>query len=125
LETTSYLRLHTFSKRDAGRPRGYAPTAIAKNYYHKKGIEFDIYNIIFFHDMTFPDMKQINKQLLIFIISLLSIYYAHATHIIGGEINYRCLGNNKYQISLTVYRDCFYGVPPFDPFASIGIFSKD
>jgi gliding motility-associated-like protein len=75
--------------------------------------------------MTFSDMKQINKQLFIFIISLLSMYYAQATHIIGGEINYKCLGNNKYQIALTVYRDCFYGVPPFDPRASIGVFSND
>jgi len=49
---------------------------------------------------------------------------ARATHIVGGEILYQCLGNDNYQITLTVYRDCYNGAPgaPFDPVASIGIF---
>ena len=45
-----------------------------------------------------------------------------ASHIVGGEMNYRFLGNNDYEITLTVYRDCFNGIPPFDDPASIGIF---
>lgn len=45
-----------------------------------------------------------------------------ATHIVGGEITYKCLGNNQYEITLTVYRDCYTGVPPFDNPASIGVF---
>ena len=45
-----------------------------------------------------------------------------ATHIVGGELNYKYLGNNIYQINLTVYRDCYNGVPPFDNPASVGIF---
>ncbi len=52
---------------------------------------------------------------------LLSIT-TQATHIVGGEMNYRCLGNNQFEISLTVFRDCFNGVPLFDAVASIGIF---
>jgi gliding motility-associated-like protein len=31
---------------------------------------------------------------------------AKATHIVGGEIRYECLGNDEYRISLQVYRDC-------------------
>ncbi|HMP13046.1 MAG TPA: hypothetical protein PKD70_04145, partial [Saprospiraceae bacterium] len=31
----------------------------------------------------------------------------HATHIVGGEIGYKCLGSNQYEITLKVYRDCF------------------
>jgi len=46
-----------------------------------------------------------------------------ATHIVGGELNYRYLGNNVYRISLTVYRDCYNGIPPFDDPASVGIFN--
>ena len=46
-----------------------------------------------------------------------------ATHIVGGEMNYTCLGNDMYEISLTVFRDCDTGVPDFDDPASIGIFS--
>lgn len=29
-----------------------------------------------------------------------------ATHLVGGEITYSCLGNNDYEITLTIYRDC-------------------
>ena len=46
----------------------------------------------------------------------------YATHIVGGEMNYRCLGNDQYEISLTIFRDCDTGVPWFDNPASIGIF---
>ena len=39
-------------------------------------------------------------------------------------MNYRYLGNNKYQITLTVYRDCINGRAPFDDPASIGVFDE-
>jgi gliding motility-associated-like protein len=41
---------------------------------------------------------------------------------VGGEITYRCLGNNSYEITLTVYRDCYNGVPFFDNPAIVGIY---
>lgn len=44
-----------------------------------------------------------------------------ATHIIGGEINYRCLGNNRYEITLQLFRDCDTGVPWFEDPALIQI----
>lgn len=47
---------------------------------------------------------------------------AQATHIVGGEMTYVKLPNNSYAITMTIYRDCFYGVPPFDDPASIGVF---
>lgn len=60
------------------------------------------------------------------IISVLLLFLfstgAKATHIVGGEIYYDCLGNNDYQITLKVYRDCINGIPPFDDPAAIGIF---
>ncbi len=31
---------------------------------------------------------------------------ANATHIMGSDISYRCLGGNYYQIIVTAYRDC-------------------
>lgn len=49
---------------------------------------------------------------------------AVATHIVGGELNYRYQGNNVYDIQLTVYRDCFNGQAQFDDPASIGIFNS-
>jgi gliding motility-associated-like protein len=62
---------------------------------------------------------------LFFIISLsfcLVPMKGYSTHIVGGEMNYRYLGNNRYEIRLTVYRDCRHGIPPFDFPASIGVF---
>lgn len=38
-------------------------------------------------------------------------HQAEATHIVGGEMRYRCLGGNFYRIYLTVRRDCFNGAP--------------
>ncbi len=46
-----------------------------------------------------------------------------ATHIVGGEMTYACLGNNQYRVNLTIFRDCYYGVPWFDNPASIGVFN--
>lgn len=47
---------------------------------------------------------------------------SYATHIVGGEMNYRCLGNNQYEISLIIFRDCDTGIPWFDNPAAIGVF---
>lgn len=49
----------------------------------------------------------------------------NATHIVGGEITYKCLGNNQYEVTLIVYRDCYTGVPWFDDPASIGVFDAN
>jgi gliding motility-associated-like protein len=48
-----------------------------------------------------------------------------ATHIVGGEVTYQCLGNDQYRIRLTVYRDCYNGVPWFDDPAFIGIYDQN
>jgi gliding motility-associated-like protein len=67
----------------------------------------------------------------IFILFACALFYfptkIFATHIIGGEITYKCLGNNKFIISLTVYRDCKNGSPsaPFDDPAYLGFFLQN
>ena len=50
---------------------------------------------------------------------------AFATHIVGGEMTYTCLGNNQYEITLTVYRDCYNGVPWFDNPAYVAIYNAN
>ena len=47
-----------------------------------------------------------------------------ATHIVGGGLTYRCLGGDQYEVTLNVYRDCFFGASnaQFDDPVSIGIF---
>ena len=47
-----------------------------------------------------------------------------ATHIIGGEVNYTCLGNDQYEVTLQLFRDCDTGVPPFDDPAEIDVLDQ-
>lgn len=35
---------------------------------------------------------------------------AGASHIVGGEITYVCLGTNRYQITVSIFRDCLGGI---------------
>ncbi len=48
-----------------------------------------------------------------------------ATHIVGGDLTYTCMGDGQYEITLTLRRDCVFGDPEafFDDPASIGIFT--
>jgi gliding motility-associated-like protein len=55
-------------------------------------------------------------------VAVMSFTSLRATHIVGGEIYYDCLGGNNYQVTLKVYRDCINGIPPFDDPAYIGVF---
>jgi gliding motility-associated-like protein len=74
------------------------------------------------------NIKKMFKKLLpffLFVINLFAFFEANATHIVGGELNYKLIGVNKYEIRLTVYRDCWVGVPPFDDPASVGIFNSN
>jgi len=45
------------------------------------------------------------KSILIALFSL-TAFPALATHLVGGEIYYECLGNDEYLVTLKVYRDC-------------------
>jgi gliding motility-associated-like protein len=69
----------------------------------------------------------INKRILFLLPLLLLCFYGKATHIVGGEMNYTCLGNDQYEITLTIFRDCFNGNPNawFDDPASIGVFDEN
>ncbi len=48
-----------------------------------------------------------------------------ATHIVGGEMTYRCLGQNQYEIKLQVFRDCYTGVPDFDSLAWVSVYDAN
>ncbi len=50
---------------------------------------------------------------------------SYATHIVGGEVGYRCLGNDRYELIVRIYRDCAPKTEPFDPVASVGIFDRN
>src|SRR6266446_5440489 len=44
---------------------------------------------------------------------------ASASHIVGGEMSYICLGNDQYQITLKVFRDCFNGQAAYDSYTMV------
>ena len=50
-----------------------------------------------------------------------------ATHIVGGEVGYRCLGNNNFEITLRVFRDLFNAADGayFDDPATIGVYNRE
>ena len=50
------------------------------------------------------------------------IEQAEATHIIGGEMSYRHLDSNVYELTFKIYRDCFNGIPQFDDPTFIYVF---
>lgn len=69
------------------------------------------------------------KKLLFIILLAVSASDSQASHIVGGELYYDCLGNNQYQLTLKLYRDCYctncapFGDPEyltiFDAFGNI------
>jgi gliding motility-associated-like protein len=64
------------------------------------------------------------RAAILFLFSLFFSTNSFATHIVGGEITYQCLGDNTYDITLTVYRDCFNGQPGFDNPATVGVYKS-
>lgn len=58
---------------------------------------------------------------------LLTSTELRSSHIVGGEMSYKCLGGQVYEITLTLRRDCFNGSPEaeFDDPAHIGIFDSE
>lgn len=63
-------------------------------------------------------------QLSIFLV-ISNCFVLRATHIVGGEIYYDCLGNGNYLVTLKIYRDCLNGLAPFDMPAYLSIYSAD
>jgi len=44
--------------------------------------------------------------LFVFLLSLFAVQDTSASHVMGSDIVYKCLGNGKYEILVRVYRDC-------------------
>jgi hypothetical protein len=62
--------------------------------------------------LTIAPLKENNammkrfSHIYLFLILLLFPLMSKATHLIGGNIQYRCLGGNDYEINLYLYSDC-------------------
>ncbi|MBK8345719.1 MAG: PKD domain-containing protein [Bacteroidetes bacterium] len=68
-------------------------------------------------------MKKL-RLLLLLIPMLACIQQVNASHIIGGEIKYECIGENQYLVTLILYRDCT-SLTPFDNPAYMTVFTQD
>lgn len=64
------------------------------------------------------------KQVLATFLLLFFIKSSIATHLVGGELSYKCLGGGQYEITLTIFRDDFNGQAPLDDPATITIFDR-
>ncbi len=68
-------------------------------------------------------MKTLYIRLLMFLaVSITVTSSVYGAHLVGGDISYECMGNNKYQVRLRVYRDCASGGADFDEFAFIAVY---
>jgi gliding motility-associated-like protein len=56
------------------------------------------------------------------IVCLFFSIQSFATHIVGGEIFYDCLGGNRYYVTLKQYLDCCPSCTSQDEIAAIGVF---
>ena len=83
------------------------------------------HNIIKKHD--FITSSRLKLTLLLPCLFFMLPFTADATHIVGGEIGYRCLGGNQYEITLRVFRDCFNANPTafFDDPGIIGVYASN
>lgn len=66
------------------------------------------------------------KRIIYISIFFFLVLQGHATHLIGGEIYYDCLGNNQFRVTLKIYRDCSpanTNGTPFDSQAKVGVFN--
>ena len=68
----------------------------------------------------------IMKMMVLVMIIMTTPSILSATHIVGGSISYACLGNDQYEVTLVIRRDCLLGADnaPFDDPASVGIFNS-
>ncbi|MFZ1704224.1 MAG: PKD domain-containing protein [Saprospiraceae bacterium] len=58
---------------------------------------------------------------------MINIGTVKATHIVGGDMTYRHISGDRYEITLSLRRDCLLGSDeaPFDPIAHVGVFSAN
>lgn len=60
--------------------------------------------------MLFRKFERVKKLLVIFFL-LQNFFFANASHIVGGEIYYDCLGGTTYKVTVKLYRDCNSSTP--------------
>lgn len=72
-------------------------------------------------------IKYFSSFFIIALVLLLGLNDVKASHIVGGEITYRRISEQRFEIRLTLRRDCFNGSPEaqFDDPANIGVYDSE
>lgn len=71
-------------------------------------------------------MRSLAGYLLLSIVLAFCCSQAKATHIVGGDLNYKHIANDSFEITLILYVDCFFGNPAAissDATAMVGVFT--
>ena len=63
---------------------------------------------------NYINMSRIVKLALLLLTIWICPETAKATHIVGGELRYKCVGLTWYEITLVIRRDCVNGQEEFD-----------
>ena len=71
-------------------------------------------------------INKFTKILLFVFFAMLLMPQLKATHMVGGDFTYRCLGDGYFEIKLTLRRDCEFGAADafFDSKAHVAVFNQ-
>ncbi len=75
--------------------------------------------------LFFLNLEVVLKRLITIILTLALSAQLHASHIVGGDMYYDCLGGNTYQITIKLYRDCLSDGAAYDPLLPVTVFNGD
>ncbi|MCI5054805.1 MAG: SprB repeat-containing protein, partial [Flavobacteriales bacterium] len=67
--------------------------------------------------MKFYTLSRINLIILFFLFAFTQ--KSEASHAVGADISYTCLGGNNYEVTLAFYRDCSGVGAPFSPWVRV------
>ncbi|MCB0507822.1 MAG: gliding motility-associated C-terminal domain-containing protein [Bacteroidetes bacterium] len=72
-------------------------------------------------------MQKWFRYIAVIFLLIYGIQFVQASHIVGGVMNYKYLGNDNFEINLYVYRDCKRANPgaTLDPEARIWVYDND
>lgn len=62
--------------------------------------------------------------ILLWLILVAFPFRGNGAHLVGGEMSYRCLGNNQYEVTLIIYRDCLSSGASFDSNVFLSVYDQ-
>src|SRR6187402_3028654 len=66
----------------------------------------DRFNALFFIYSYAIELHSLKKHYVILFFAVLLSFSLKASHLMGGDITWVCLGNGQYKFTMRVYRDC-------------------